>query len=118
MEGVMMRGRTAMAMAVRDDSGDIRLETVRLKGARWYNKVPLLRGVVAFVASLVTGVDTLMKSAEVSTPDEEMPGKGAMTFAVILGVLLAVGLFILLPSGVTWIFERFYAHTAIPRLLL
>ncbi len=107
MEGVMMRGRTAMAMAVRDDSGDIRLETVRLKGARWYNKVPLLRGVVAFVASLVTGVDTLMKSAEVSTPDEEMPGKGAMTFAVILGVLLAVGLFILLPSGVTWIFERF-----------
>ena len=107
MEGVMMRGRTAMAMAVRDDAGEIRLETERLKGARWYNKVPVIRGVAAFVSSLVTGVSTLMKSAEVSTPDEEMPGKGAMTFAVVLGVVLAVGLFILLPSGVTWVFERF-----------
>lgn len=107
MEGVMMRGRTAMAMAVRDDAGEIRLETVRLKPRRWYSRIPIVRGVAAFVASLVSGVSTLMKSAEVSTPDEEMPGKGAMTFAMLLGILLAVGLFILMPSGITWLFERY-----------
>lgn len=107
MEGVMMRGRTAMAMAVRDDAGEIRLETVRLKPRRWYSRIPIVRGVVAFVASLVSGVSTLMKSAEVSTPDEEMPGKGAMTIAMLVGILLAVGLFILLPSCITWLFERF-----------
>lgn len=111
MEGVMMRGATAMAMAVRDDKGEIRLETQRLKGRRWYNRVPIVRGVVSFVSSLVTGVSTLMKSAEVSTPDEEMPGKSAMTFAVILGVVLAVGLFILLPGAITWLFERFCGLT-------
>lgn len=111
MEGVMMRGATSMAMAVRDDKGEIRLETQRLKGRKWYNRVPLIRGVAAFVSSLVTGVSTLMKSAEVSTPDEEMPGKSAMTLAVILGVVLAVGLFILLPSGITWLFERFCGLT-------
>ena len=98
MEGVMMRGSTSMAMAVRSPDGSIMLETSRLKGRRWYSKVPIVRGVVSFVSSLVTGMGTLMRSAEVSTPDEETPGKGWMAFAVIVGVLLAVGLFILLPG--------------------
>ena len=98
MEGVMMRGATSMAMAVRAPDGGIMLETERLKGRRWYNKVPVVRGVVSFVASLAGGMKTLMRSAEVSSPEEETPGKGWMAFAVILGVLLAVGLFILLPG--------------------
>lgn len=98
MEGVMMRGATGMAMAVRAPDGGILLETERTGRRRWYNKVPVVRGVVSFVLSLVTGVKTLMRSAEVSTPDEETPGKGWMAFAVILGVALAVGLFILLPG--------------------
>ena len=98
MEGVMMRGARSMAMAVRAPDGSIALETQRLAGRKWYNKVPVIRGVVSFVASLVTGMRTLMRSAEVSTPDEETPGKGWMAFAVILGVALAVGLFIILPG--------------------
>lgn len=99
MEGVMMRGARSMAMAVRSPDGDIMLETQRLPDRRWYAKVPVVRGVVSFVSSLVTGMRTLMRSAEVSSPEEETPGKGWMAFAVILGVLLAVGLFILLPGA-------------------
>lgn len=107
MEGVMMRGRRSMAMAVRAPDGSILVETTRLKGRRWYNRVPIVRGVVSFVQSLVSGVSTLMRSAEVSSPDEETPGKGWMAFAVILGVVLAVGLFILLPSVLnTLLFEK------------
>ncbi|MDE7395726.1 MAG: DUF1385 domain-containing protein, partial [Clostridiales bacterium] len=107
MEGVMMRGKHSMAMAVRAPDGSIMLETTRLKGARWYNKVPIVRGVVSFVQSLISGVTTLMRSAEVSSPDEETPGKGWMAFAVVLGVVLAVGLFILLPSFLnTLLFEK------------
>ena len=49
MEGVMMRGSTSMAMAVRSPDGSIMLETSRLKGRRWYSKVPIVRGVVCFV---------------------------------------------------------------------
>ena len=95
----MMRGKTAMAMAVRSPSGDVLLETKRLKGARkWYNKVPVLRGLIAFFVSLITGVDTLLKSASVCAPEEETPGKGWMMLSVFLGLALGIGLFILLPS--------------------
>lgn len=103
MEGVMMRGKSAMAMAVRAPDGSIMLETTRLKKPAWYNKVPIVRGVVTFVVSLVSGMSTLLKSAEVSTPDEETPGKGWMALAVILGVLFAVGLFIALPRLLSWV---------------
>lgn len=99
MEGVMMRGATCMAMAVRESGGEILLETSRFPAKkRWYKKVPIIRGMVAFVSSMVSGVSTLMRSAEVIAPEEETPGKVAMTIAVILGVVFAVGLFILLPS--------------------
>ncbi len=107
MEGVMMRGKTAMAMTVRTPSGDAVTETKRLGKRRWYNKIPIIRGVVAFISSLVSGVTTLTRSAEVAFPEEETPSKGWMGFAVFLGIVLAVGLFIVLPNILgTFVFER------------
>ena len=70
MEGVMMQGATSMAMAVRTEEGDVLVETKRLKGKRWYSRVPILRGCVAFVNSLITGTGTLLRSAEVIYPEE------------------------------------------------
>lgn len=107
MEGVMMKGPHSMAMAVRDPDGDIQIETKRLKGPAWYSKVPLLRGVVAFFVSLVTGIKCLMRSSEVCFPEEENLSKGGMAFAVILGLLLAVGIFILIPEGIVEVFDRY-----------
>lgn len=108
MEGVMMRGATSMAMAVRAPDGEIVLETKRLRAKKpWYAKVPVVRGVVSFVQSMASGVTTLLRSAEVSSDEEETPGKFAMAIAVVLGVVLAVGLFILLPSFLTSLIERF-----------
>lgn len=99
MEGVMMRGASSMAMAVRAPDGEILVEATRLPTKkRWYMKVPILRGAVAFISTMISGVSTLMKSASVSSPEEEMPGKVGMTIAVILGVVFAVGIFIILPS--------------------
>ena len=114
MEGVMMRGKTAYATAVRDPEGNIQVESRRLnlsKGRRIVGKIPLVRGVVSFVSSLVTGAKILMRSAEVYG-DEAEPSKfekwcdeklhlnimSAVSFvATLLGVVLAVGLFIVLP---------------------
>lgn len=114
LEGVMMRGKTAYATAVRDPEGNIQIESRRLnlsKGMKRAAKIPVVRGVVNFVASLVTGSKILMRSAEVYG-DEGEPGKfekwcekklhinlmSAVTvFATVLGVLLAVGLFVFLP---------------------
>ncbi len=107
MEGVLMRGRTAEAMAVRTPDGGVALQTRRLpsKGG-WYRRVPILRGVVSFVISLVGGMKALFASAKVSGEEDETPGGGAMFFAAFLGVVLAVGLFILLPSFLTSLIER------------
>ena len=114
LEGVMMRGKTAYATAVRDPEGNIQVESRRLntsKGMKRVAKIPLVRGVVNFVSSLVTGSKILMRSAEVYG-DEAQPSKfekwcerklhinlmSAVSFlATLLGVVLAVGLFIALP---------------------
>lgn len=114
LEGVMMRGRKAYATAVRDPEGHIQVESRRLntsKGMKRVAKIPIVRGVVNFVSSLVTGSKILMRSAEVYG-DEAQPSKfekwcseklhinlmSAVSFlATLLGVVLAVGLFIALP---------------------
>lgn len=114
LEGVMMRGKTAYATAVRDPEGNIQVESRRLnlsKGMRIVSKIPLVRGVVSFVSSLVKGSKILMRSAEVYG-DEGEPSRfekwcerklhinvmAAVSFiATFLGIVLAVGLFIVLP---------------------
>ena len=68
IEGVMMRGKTSMATAVRDADGIIRIETKRLKPrskGRRFLRLPIIRGVVSFFSSLVMGSKVLMRSAEV-----------------------------------------------------
>ena len=118
LEGVMMRGRTAMATAVRDAEGKIRVETKRVTPPEkqpWILKVPVIRGVVNFVNSMVGGSKTLMRSAEVYGEEEE-PSKfekwlaqklhvdlmGVVTtIALILGLGLSVLLFVMLPQWVS-----------------
>ena len=78
MEGVMMRGKCAMATAVRDGEGNVQVESERLtppeKRSR-FSRLPFVRGVVNFVNSLVVGNRVLMRSAEVAEGDDEQPSK-------------------------------------------
>ena len=114
LEGVMMRGKTAYATAVRDPEGNIQIESRRLAPSRKrkiISKIPLVRGVVNFVSSLVIGSKILMRSAEVYG-DTEQPSKfekwceeklhlnimsAISVIATVLGVALAIGLFVVLP---------------------
>jgi release factor-specific protein-(glutamine-N5) methyltransferase len=107
MEGVMMQGATSMAMAVRTEDGDILTETKRTGGKKWYSKVPIVRGVAAFLSSLVRGTGTILRSSEVIYPEEETPSKGAYAFSAVLGVVLAIALFMLLPSFLTSLFDKY-----------
>ena len=63
MEGIMMRGETKTALAIRLPNGEIRVETGDIKEQKKWMKLPLIRGVAAFVSSLVVGTGQLMKSA-------------------------------------------------------
>lgn len=108
MEGVMMQGATSMAMAVRTESGDILTETKRLKPKRWYSRVPIVRGIVAFLKSLIGGTSVLLKSAEVIYPEEDTPSKGSFAVATALGLVLAIALFMLLPSFLADMAEKLF----------
>lgn len=114
LEGVMMRGRKAYAIAVRDPEGNIQVESKRLhpsKKMRIASKIPLVRGVINFVSSLIMGSKILMRSAEVYG-DVGEPSRfekwceaklhinmmSVISFiATLVGIVLAVGLFVALP---------------------
>lgn len=106
LEGVMMRGKSSVAMAVRAPDGEIELKTERLKPRSKASRVPVVRGVLSFVSSLTVGMSAMLKSAEISSPDDETPSKTSTTIAVILGVVLAVGLFIVIPWFVGWSIKK------------
>ena len=119
MEGVMMRGRRAMATAVRDPDGNVQIEAVRIRPPEErsrFSRLPFVRGVVSFVESLVIGNRVLMRSAEVAEGDPEQPSKAEKWLAekhkvnvnsiwngvaIALGILLAVLIFILVPQYLT-----------------
>ena len=119
LEGVMMRGKSSMATAVRDSEGVIRLETKRLTPPEKQPKilrVPIIRGVVNFCNSMVGGSKTLMRSAEVYGEEQGEPSKFekwladklhldimsvVTTIGLLLGVLLAMFLFVMLPQLLT-----------------
>lgn len=118
IEGVMMRGPSSMAMSVRDGNGVIQTESERLKPRRWYHKVPLIRGVVAFGSSLYTGITTITRSAKVIGGEDEQLGNGAMSFAVFLGVLFAVVLFVLLPELAARLFNDYVYDNVLVKSLI
>jgi len=106
LEGVMMRGVSTWAVAVRkQDSGQIAVQsfplvsfTRRHRVMRW----PVIRGVVALVESLRIGFRALSISAnaQLGEDEEELSGL-AWGFTILLGLALAIGLFFVVPVGAT-----------------
>ncbi|MBR6622653.1 MAG: DUF1385 domain-containing protein [Ruminococcus sp.] len=111
IEGIMMLGPNMGAMACRLPDGSIDLETWEEnngKKAPWYKKTPLVRGCVSFVTSLVKGYKYMMKSAEKQLTEEEKEEEELssgvvnviMGIGMVLGIVLAMGLFIFLPKWI------------------
>ena len=121
IEGIMMRGPEKQAIVVRDQEGNL---VEKVEGLKFIKDrypilgVPLVRGTVNFLASMVSGVKALMYSAEFYPDDEAaQPSKFDLwlekhfsdkklesliiTLAVILGVGMSVFLFMVLPTLLT-----------------
>ena len=111
IEGVMMRGTKSVATAVRNEKGDIVVESSYVKPVREKNilfRIPVIRGFLNFISSMVIGMKNLMRSGEVFGEDAE-PGKFekwlskkfgvdvysiVMAISVVLGIALSVFLFV------------------------
>lgn len=101
IEGVLMRGRDAFAVALRHPEGHIVYATERLDsgfhGTRW-SKWPLVRGLVVLYETLVMGTRWLVRSANVQAQEEGVElGKGSVVLMLGLTLLAGVGIFFLLP---------------------
>jgi uncharacterized protein YqhQ len=101
IEGVMMRGRKFMTVAVRDPQGDIVLHTEPLN-PRVYssaiNKIPFVRGFTMLWDALVLGMRTLMFSADVAMGEEDVEFSGPMAWGTVaVSMLVAVGIFFVGP---------------------
>lgn len=118
IEGVMMRSPELVSLAVRCPDGSIHVECKSATTIR--DKYPILgklflRGVVVLWESLCDGMVGLERSAQmsVSGTEEEMT-KTETIGTVAIAVVLAVGLFIVVP---TWSMRFLHTFTADPLLL-
>ena len=133
LEGIMMRGPDRTAVAMRRPDGGVHLKVEPLKKPGKGRKIPILRGVLAFIDSLVTGTGILLYSAEVlegfETPEGEsvyeedkfsiwlkkrFGEKGALNvmlyMSVILAIVFTVGVFIILPTALISAFRHVVAN--------
>ncbi len=134
MEGVMMRSQKSMVMSVRRSDGTITVQKRTLSQSPWRKKIakiPFVRGVVAFVDSLVQGMKITSESAEMFGEDAlegEEPSKFekwlsektgikietvAIVIGVVLGFALSFFLFIFLPSLISRVVWALLAKSGI-----
>jgi len=137
IEGVMMRGPKKIATAVRKSDGEIVYDIKNVNSfTQKYklNKIPLLRGVVSFIESMVTGIKCLMFSAdqvdledgsqEMSKFEKWLDDKLGdkikditIYFSVVVALIFSVGLFMLLPTAIAGIFKVWIKTPAILNLI-
>lgn len=121
IEGVMMRGKSVYALAVRKPDKTIGVETKKIKTASerpsWF-KLPIIRGIVGFVDSLVVGMKVTKRSAELAGLDDieydeeskfekwlenkfgDKLADYMIYFSVCISIILCVGIFMWLPSTI------------------
>ncbi|MBQ8862355.1 MAG: DUF1385 domain-containing protein [Clostridia bacterium] len=126
LEGVMMKSGDRVALTVRKDDGTMETKNSTFVSAKTKHPIcnlPIIRGVVSFVESLILSFSTLNDSAEMLGIDEELnePKKKnadgtdkkshtldiLMLVATVLGIALAIFLFMFLPTFFTKIIVRF-----------
>ena len=101
MEGVMMRNQSRLAIAVRKPDGSIEVRTkpwYSLSRRPWLKK-PFVRGFPVLLETLVNGISALNWSAQTALEEEsgEEVGPWAMALTVGFAVLMAIGMFVVLP---------------------
>lgn len=133
MEGVMMKNQDKYAVAVRKPNHEITVEVREFKGIvknKKIRNIPILRGVFSFIESLVLGMTSLTFSASFFEEEEEQKERSekeeakkkknedaVMAGTVLFSIAAAVAIFMLLPYGLSLLFERFIESKILIALL-
>ena len=131
LEGVMMKKGDLYAVTVRKPDGELVIDTEEFHGVMHGNKiknVPFIRGIFNFVDSLILGTRTLTYSADFF--EDETAKETAMDnwfkkvfkdkaesvvsgFTVVLSIVLAIGIFMVLPYFISSLLDKFVRNTTI-----
>ena len=128
IEGVMMVGPKRTCIAVRKGDGTIHVEEIpQTEKVTYFETVPFIRGCIRFYKMLVTGTGALMKSADISEEGRPEDNKGddsaqkqslldryfekhynlMITLSAIVGIILSIGIFLLLPKVIVDVISRY-----------
>lgn len=102
LEGVLMRGQQALAIAMRAPDGEIKVHTEKLSGIYQSRiaKIPFLRGSILLWDALGLGIKALTISANVQTGEEEKLEGPLLYVTMTVSLAFSIGLFFLVPYGV------------------
>lgn len=132
LEGVMMKNQSKYAVAVRKPDGEIDIQVEEYKGVcadKAFVKLPLIRGVFAFIDSLILGMKVTMHSAsfyeeeEGNAQDSAKKASGSksedimMGVTVVLSVIIAVALFMLLPFWLSDLLGKYIRNASLVAIL-
>jgi len=120
IDGVMMRGRRVVVTAVRRPGGGIALDTQSLPSilSSRARQVPLIRGILALIETMVLGIKSLVYSAEVSTEEEEEKLSGWAIGGMVAGsIAFAVGIFFIAPLFLTRILDTYIESSIVFHLV-
>ncbi len=132
LEGVMMKNKSKYAVAVRKPDGDIDVQVEEYKGVcgeKSFAKLPLIRGIFAFIDSLILGMRVTMHSASFYEDEEEAVQETSkktsgnksddivMGITVVFSVILAVGLFMLLPFWLSDLLGKYIRNASLIAIL-
>jgi len=120
IEGVMMRGREHLAIAVRRTNNEITTITKRLPNifAGSPRQIPLVRGIIMLAETLVLGMQSLIYSADVFTEEEEVKGKPVLLWSsVAIGFILGLVLFLAIPLAITWAVDPYIGSDLVSNLV-
>ena len=116
-----MLGKTTMAVAVRDPSGNIVLHSEPLSGLaydRTWRRVPFARGLLVLWDTLVLGTRTLMYSANIALSEEDVQfTTPAITATLVFSLTVGVALFFVLPLVLVGLVDRFITSAILSNLL-
>jgi uncharacterized protein YqhQ len=109
MEGVLMRGRNSCAIAMRAPDGKIVTKVENLSGIYKSRiaRIPFLRGLVMLWDSLGLGMQALIDSANLQSGEDEKLEGPALYLTLAITMLVALGIFFLVPVGFGWLSEHF-----------
>lgn len=135
IEGVMMKNNTTYAVAVRKPDGEIEIDTEEFTGimsGSALKRIPFIRGVFNFIDSLMLGMKTLTFSASFYEDDEpeatktdkvldklfkDKAEKVLMGCTVAFSLVLAVGIFMVLPYFISSLFQAYVRNASLLAIL-